>query len=93
MQAKDINELMQLQSEFLRNQFGTATEQFKVMTKPGLIERNELDVGIPTDDGPVAAYPAFTRAQAAEWGGEKAGTVIALKMEEPSIQSSVILPG
>ena len=24
MQAKDINELMQLQSEFLRNQFGTA---------------------------------------------------------------------
>src|SRR6266404_2857175 len=32
MQAKDINEIMQLQSEFLRNQFGTATEQFKVMT-------------------------------------------------------------
>src|SRR5260370_32960232 len=30
--AKDINELMQLQSEFLRNQFGTATEQFKLMT-------------------------------------------------------------
>src|SRR5258706_16308460 len=32
-------------------------------------------------------------AQAAEWGEEKAGTVIALEMEEPSIQSSVILPG
>jgi hypothetical protein len=39
---------------------------------------------------PIRLSPA---AQAAEWGGEKAGTVIALKMEEPSIQSSVILPG
>src|SRR5712671_7368246 len=32
MQAKDIGEVMQLQSDFLRNQFGTATEQFKKMT-------------------------------------------------------------
>jgi phasin len=32
MQAKDIGELMQLQSDFLRSQFGVATEQFKKMT-------------------------------------------------------------
>ena len=32
LQAKDINEVMQLQSEFLRNQYGVATEQFKKMT-------------------------------------------------------------
>jgi phasin len=32
MQAKDIGEVMQLQSEFLRNQFGVATDQFKQMT-------------------------------------------------------------
>lgn len=32
MQAKDINEVMQLQSEFLRSQFGAAQEQFKQMT-------------------------------------------------------------
>jgi phasin len=32
MQAKDINEIMQIQSDFLRNQFGVATEQFKKMT-------------------------------------------------------------
>src|SRR5450432_3528979 len=32
MQAKDISEVMQLQSDFLRNQFGVATEQFKKMT-------------------------------------------------------------
>jgi phasin len=29
MQAKDISEVMQLQSDFLRNQFGVATEQLK----------------------------------------------------------------
>jgi phasin len=29
MQAKDIGEVIQLQSDFLRNQFGVATEQFK----------------------------------------------------------------
>ena len=32
MQAKDIGEVMQLQTDFLRNQFGVATEQFKKMT-------------------------------------------------------------
>jgi phasin len=32
MEAKDIQEVMQLQTDFLRNQFGIATEQFKKMT-------------------------------------------------------------
>jgi phasin len=32
MQAKDLGEVMQLQTNFLRNQFGVATEQLKVMT-------------------------------------------------------------
>jgi phasin len=32
MQAKDISEVTQLQAEFLRNQFGAATEQLKQMT-------------------------------------------------------------
>ena len=32
MNAKDINEVMQLQTEFLRNQFGVATEQSKPMS-------------------------------------------------------------
>jgi phasin len=32
VKAKDIDEVMKLQSEFLRNQFGAATEQFKQMT-------------------------------------------------------------
>ena len=32
MNAKDINEVMQLQTEFLRNQFGVATEQSKQMS-------------------------------------------------------------
>jgi phasin len=32
LHAKDVNEVMQLQSEFLRYQFGAATEQFKQMT-------------------------------------------------------------
>jgi phasin len=32
MQAKDIGEVMQLQSDFLRNQFGVATEQFKQLS-------------------------------------------------------------
>jgi hypothetical protein len=31
-QTKDISEVMQLQSDFLRNQFGVATDQFKQMT-------------------------------------------------------------
>lgn len=32
MQAKDIGEIMRLQSEFVRAQFGQATEQFKQLT-------------------------------------------------------------
>ena len=32
MQAKSINEVMLLQSEFMRHQFGAATDQFKKMT-------------------------------------------------------------
>jgi len=32
MNAKDINEVMQLQTEFLRNQFGVATEESKQMS-------------------------------------------------------------
>jgi hypothetical protein len=32
MQAKDIGEVMHLQSDFLRNQFGIATEQLKETT-------------------------------------------------------------
>jgi hypothetical protein len=32
MNAKDINEVMQLRTEFLRNQFGIATEQSKQMS-------------------------------------------------------------
>jgi phasin len=32
MQAKDVHEVMQLQSEFLKTQFGAASEQFKQMT-------------------------------------------------------------
>jgi len=31
MQAKDVAEVMQLQTEFLRSQFGVATSQFKQM--------------------------------------------------------------
>ncbi len=32
MEAKDIQEVMQLQTEFLRSQFGIATEQFRKIT-------------------------------------------------------------
>jgi phasin len=32
MQAKEINEMMQLQSEFVKSQFEVATEQFKQVT-------------------------------------------------------------
>ena len=32
MQAKDISEVMHLQSEFIRTQFASATDQFKQMT-------------------------------------------------------------
>src|ERR1700757_36634 len=45
MNAKDINEVMQLQTEFLRNQFGIATEQSKQMSSgiasPGEILRKK----------------------------------------------------
>src|SRR6476646_10481611 len=34
MNAKDINEVMQLQTEYLRNQFGIATEQSKQIQAP-----------------------------------------------------------
>jgi phasin len=32
VEAKDITEVMQLQTEFLRNQFGVATDRFNQMT-------------------------------------------------------------
>ena len=32
MQARDINDVMQLQSEYLRTRFASATDQFKQMT-------------------------------------------------------------
>lgn len=32
VQAKDIHEVMQLQSEFVRSQFASATDQFKHIT-------------------------------------------------------------
>jgi phasin len=32
MEAKDVGEVMKLQTDFLRNQFGVATDQFKQMT-------------------------------------------------------------
>ena len=34
LQAKDFNEVMQLHSEFLRNQYQAAAEQFKQMANP-----------------------------------------------------------
>jgi phasin len=40
MQAKDIGEVMQLQSQFLRTQFGAATEQLKQMTGGVLTKDN-----------------------------------------------------
>jgi phasin len=42
MNAKDINEVMQLQTEFLRNQFGIATEHSKRMS--GGIASTQRDV-------------------------------------------------
>jgi phasin len=41
MQAKDVGEVMQLQTDFLRNQFGVATEQFKVMTSSAASGAND----------------------------------------------------
>ena len=39
MNAKDINEVMQLQTEFLRNQFGIATEQSNCFRRGRCCER------------------------------------------------------
>jgi phasin len=41
MEAKDINEIMQIQSDFLRNQFGIATEQFKKIAGGAVPGANE----------------------------------------------------
>jgi len=41
MKAKDIDEVMKLQSEFMRKQFGTVTEQFQRMTA-GLLQRPKM---------------------------------------------------
>jgi phasin len=43
MQAKDLGEVMQLQTEFLRNQFGIATEQFKKMTGTAVSGTNDKE--------------------------------------------------
>lgn len=47
MQAKDMAEIMQIQSEFLRNQFGVATEQFRKMTSAAASSTSG-DKGKPT---------------------------------------------
>ena len=52
MNAKDINEVMQLQTEFLRNQFGIATEQYKQMSSE--IASPERDVAGEEPDLDVA---------------------------------------
>ena len=43
MQAKDINEIMQIQSDFLRNQFGIATDQVKKMSGGAVSGANDDD--------------------------------------------------
>src|SRR5436190_10519316 len=43
MQAKSINEVMLLQSEFMRDQFGAATDQFKRMTSSMSAGKNAAD--------------------------------------------------
>jgi phasin family protein len=47
MQAKDISEVMQLQSDFLRNQFGVATEQFKQMTGGATSAAEDVSIDKP----------------------------------------------
>jgi len=48
MEAKDIGEVLRLQTEFVRGQFGTAAEQFKQMTSSSAgspkDDRNEPDL-------------------------------------------------
>jgi phasin len=43
MQAKDISEVMRLQSEFIRNQFGVVSEQFKQMASGAVSSSNEIE--------------------------------------------------
>jgi hypothetical protein len=43
MEAKDVGEVMQLQTDFLRNQFGIATEQFKKMAGGAVAGANDDD--------------------------------------------------
>lgn len=43
IEAKDIREVMQLQTDFLRNQFGIATDQFKKMTS-GADDKEKRDL-------------------------------------------------
>jgi hypothetical protein len=41
MQARDINDVMQLQSEYLRTRFASATDQFKQMTSGTISAGND----------------------------------------------------
>lgn len=43
MQAKDLSEVMRLQSEFIRNQFGVVSEQFKQMASGAVSFSNEIE--------------------------------------------------
>jgi phasin len=43
MEAKDVDEVMQLQTDFQRNQFGIATEQFKKMAGGAVAGANDDD--------------------------------------------------
>jgi len=41
MQARDINDVMQLHSEFLRSQYASVTDQFKQMTSGTISAGND----------------------------------------------------
>jgi phasin len=43
MQAKDLSEVMHLQSEFIRDQFGVVSEQFKQMASGAASASNEIE--------------------------------------------------
>ncbi|MGC1558956.1 MAG: phasin family protein [Bradyrhizobium sp.] len=43
MQANDLSEVMRLQSEFIRNQFGVVSEQFKQMAGGAAPASNEVE--------------------------------------------------
>jgi hypothetical protein len=47
MQAKDIGEVMRLQSDFLRNQFSIATEQLQKTTDEAAAAPNDISKGEP----------------------------------------------